>query len=128
MRGYDVRVAGLAIRAPAKWIDNLLSQHDVVEVVRARRGVARKISYAALVLLSLTRELHDSLGIGVRDALQLSQALLENANDDGVLTGHLRMSLDRGALERTLDARLREVLESAPAPRRGRPPRRPAPK
>ena len=127
MRAYDIRVAGLVIRAPAKWIDNVLSQHDVPEVVRARRGVARKIPFPALVHLALTRELHISLGLGVREALQLSRELLAN-KEAGVPTGHLRILLDRDALERTLDARLREVLESAPAPHRGRPPRRPVPK
>ena len=127
MRAYDIRVAGLVIRAPAKWIDNVLSQHDVPEVVRARRGVARKIPFPALVHLALTRELHISLGLGVREALQLSRELLAN-KEAGVPTGHLRILLDRDALGRTLDARLHEVLESAPAPRRGRPPRRPVPK
>ena len=128
MRAYDLRVAGLAIRAPSKWIDNLLSQHDIVEVVRARRGVARRLPHSALLHLALTRELHDSLGMGVRDALQLSRVLLASSGEAGVPTGHLRILLDRDALERTLDARLRVVLESAPAPRRGRPPRRPVPK
>jgi len=128
MRGYDLRIAGLAIRAPVKWIDNLLSQHEVVEVPRARRGVARKISHTALVHLALTRELHASLGLGVREALQLSQELLANTKEAGVPTGHLRISVDRETLERTLDARLREVLESAPSPRRGRPSRRHIPK
>lgn len=123
MRSYDIRVAALAIRAPAKWIDNLLSQHELGEVVRARRGVARKISYPALVHLALTRELHGALGMGVRDALQLSRALLSSTGSE-VPTGHLRIALDRSALERMLDARLREVLESAPTPRRGRPSRR----
>lgn len=124
MRGYDLRVAALAIRAPAKWLDNLLSQHRVVEVTRARRGVARKISHASLVHLALTRELHLSLGMAVRDALELSRVLLATTDKAELTSGHLRISLDRSALERTLDARLREVLESAPAPRRGRPPQR----
>ena len=128
MRGYDLRITGLAIRAPAKWIDNLLSQHDVVEVPRARRGIARTISHTALVHLALTRELHVSLGLGVREALRLSRQLLANSTEAGVPTGHLRISVDRETLERTLDARLREVLESAPSPRRGRPRRRLGPK
>ena len=127
MRSYDTRVAALAIRAPAKWIDNLLSQHEIVEVVCSQRGVTRRISFPALVHLAVTHELHDALGMGVRDALELSRALLSSAQDAGVQTGHLRIALDRNALERTLNVRLREVLESAPTPRRGRPPRRHVP-
>jgi hypothetical protein len=43
--------------------------------------------------------------------------------------GHLRVTFDRPELERTTSQRLRDALESAPAPRRGRPPtRRPAPR
>ena len=124
MRGYDVRVAALAIGAPAKWIDNLLSQHEIVEVTRARRGVTRKISFPALVHLAVTHELHDVLGMGVRDALELSRALLSRTQDSAVPTGHLRIALDRNALEQTLNVRLRVALESAPTLRRGRPPRR----
>ena len=124
MRGYDLRVTALAIGAPAKWLDNLLSQHLVGEVTRARRGVARKISHTSLVHLALTRELHVSLGMAVRDALELSRVLLATRDKSELTSGHLRISVDRTALERTLDARLREVLESAPTPRRGRPPQR----
>ena len=64
----------------------------------------------------------------VVEALQLSQELLANPKEAGVSTGHLCISVDREALQRTLDARLREVLESAPSPRRGRPRRRLVPK
>jgi hypothetical protein len=76
------------------------------------------------LLLALTRQLHVSLAIGVRDALQLATRLL--ADDGGAewRMGALRLVLDRAALERALDDRLRIALESAPAPRRGRPPSR----
>ena len=44
MRSYDVAVASLAIDATSKWTDNILSQHAVLGVISARRGVARRIS------------------------------------------------------------------------------------
>lgn len=124
MRHYDVAIAALAIDAPSKWVDNVLSQHAVPDVVSARRGVSRRLSYSALLRLALVRELHVELGLGVRDALEFAAELL-NTGDGSVQTrGHLRVAFDRSALERDLAARLGEVLESAPIPRRGRPPRR----
>lgn len=121
MRFYDVAIASLAIDAPPKWTDNLLSQHDVPGVVPARRGVARRIPRPTLLLLALTRELHMTFAIGVRDALQLAARLLADDAGDEWHAGAIRLVLDRAALERALDERLRIALESAPAPRRGRP-------
>lgn len=121
MRSYSVAVSSLAIAAPIKWLDNLLSHFPVPGVGAERRGVARRIPHSALLLLALTRELHLELGIGVRDALALAAHLL--AADDGAVSrgGHLRVTCNRPALERSLSDRLRDALESAPAPRRGRP-------
>lgn len=90
----------------------------------ARRGVARRIPRPALLALALTRELHVGLGLGVRDALRLAIALLAEEGGGEWRDGAIRLVLDRGALERALDERLRVALESAPAPRRGRPPGR----
>ncbi len=124
MRGYDVAIASLAIDAPPKWTDNLLSQHAVPGVVAARRGVSRRISRTALLHLALARELHVQLGLGVRDALALATELLASDADTPIARGSLRLHSDRAVLERSVDLRLREALESAPNPRRGRPPRR----
>ena len=122
MRQYTVAVAALAIGAPTKWVDNLLSQHDVINTVSGRRGVARRISHQTLVRLALLRQLHADLGLSVADAIRVSSDLLDS---DGVgvhETGHLRLTVDARALETVVDTRLRDALESAPSPRRGRPP------
>lgn len=124
MRTYSVAVASLAIDAPQKWTDNAISQHAVAGVASARRGIARRVPRTALVLLAITRELHRALGLGVRDALALAGELLDREGDGVVRRGTLSLSCDRAALERAMDARLRDALESAPTPRRGRPPRR----
>jgi len=125
LRSYSVAVSALVIGAPLKWLDNLLSHFPVPEVGSERRGVARRIPHSALLRLALARELHVELGVGVRDALILAAELL--TADDAVVSrgGHLRVTFDRSALERTLSARLRDALESAPTPRRGRPPHGP---
>lgn len=121
MRSYDVTVAALAINAPRKWTDNLLSQHDVPHVVMMRRGIARRVPHAALLRLALVRELHVRIHIGVRDALALADSLLDPARMDVHQSGHVRVTFDRTGLCREIDDRLRDALESAPTPPRGRP-------
>ena len=121
MRSYTVAVSALAIGAPHKWLDNLLSHFPVPDVGSERRGVARRIPHSALLHLALARELHLDLGVGVRDALALAADLLSSPEGAVSRGGHLRVTCDRLALEHAVGARLREALESAPAPRRGRP-------
>lgn len=121
MRSYDVTIASLAIDAPTRWTDNLLSQHTLPDVISAHRGVARRISYPALMRLALIRQLHTRLGLGVGDAIRIASKLLDSGGSSVHESGQLRLSVDQPGLERTLDARLAEALESAPAPRRGRP-------
>src|SRR5882672_8221556 len=102
MRGYDVAIASLAIDAPTKWTDNVLSQHDVPGVVIARRGVARRISRAALLHVALTRELHVGLGMGVRDALALAGELLALDAHTSIARVSVRIGYDRAVLEHAL--------------------------
>jgi len=124
LRLYSVAVASLAVDAPTKWTDNLIAHHDIPEVRSRTRGVARGVSWAGLLRIALIRELHVALGCGVREAVALSDVLLQSP------TGNLRagrwstLAVDRLALEQDLQRRVAEVLESAPRPRRGRPARR----
>lgn len=124
MRLYNIAVSSLAIDAPIKWTDNLLSHHRLPGVISVRRGVTRGIPHEALVRLAIVRELHVRLGLGVADAVKLANHLLEAKGAGVHESGQLRVFIDLPALRRALDTRLREALESAPAPRRGRPPRR----
>lgn len=127
MRSYDVAITSLAVHAPAKWTDNLLSQHHIEGVLSARRGVARRITHAALLRIAIIRKLGTEMGIGVTQAVHLAGQLLASGSAGAhsvTLGGHLTLSVDIAALQRELDARLNEILESAPTPRRGRPPAR----
>ncbi len=125
MRVYDVVVATIAIGAPRKWTENLMSQHDLAEVPSSRQGVARRISYSALIRLSVIRQLHVELGIGVGDAVRIAERLLDSGQSRVLVVGQLKLTFDVDALRRNLDHRLAIALESAPSPRRGRPPRKP---
>jgi hypothetical protein len=124
VRSYDVAAASLAVCAPRKWTDNLISQHTIDGVISARRGIARRISRAALLRIAVIHRLNAVAGIGVADSVRLAGELLASGTSAVSLPGHITLAFDRGAIEAELDERLRDVLESAPAPRRGRPPRR----
>lgn len=123
MRSYDIGIASLAIMAPVKWTDNLLSQHVIPDVASTRRRVARRIPHSALIQLAIIRQLHIELGLGVRDAVRISKTLGDTKGEGVHQGGQIRLTVDRPAIERELEGRLRDALESAPTPRRGRPAR-----
>ena len=122
MRSYTIAVASLAIDAPNRWTDNILTQFAIPDVVSVRRGVARKITHAAIVRLAIVRQLHTLLGIGTGDALRLTAEMLRSGPVGVFESGHLTLSVNRTEVERTVNARLAEALESHPVRRRGRPP------
>jgi hypothetical protein len=125
MRSYSVAIASLAIDAPQKWTDNLLSHHSISAVVAECRGVARKIPHHALLQLALIRQLNTELHLGVRDAVRMADRLRkEGEGEDRLDLGVLHLSVDRIALAHRVERRLRDALESAPALPRGRPVRR----
>ena len=125
MRSYDVAVASLAIDAPSKWTDNLLSQHTIPDVVSARRGITRRITHPALIRIALIRQLHVSIGVSVADAVRIAADLLSPDSPPAHRIGLVSIHVDFKELERQLDDRLAGALESAPSPRRGRPTRKP---
>ena len=121
MRLYSVAVASVAIKAPEKWTDNLIAHHDLAGVQARARGVARGISWPALVHIALIRELHTGIGCSVRDAVIFAAALLASPNGSLAAGPHLALTFQRERFELELHRQLVEALESAPRPRRGRP-------
>jgi len=123
VRLYSIAVTALAVDAPVKWTDNLIAHHPIADVRSRSRGVARGVSWAGVVRIALIRTLHLQLGCGVREAVALSDGLLR-ADGTLMLGECVTLAIDRAALERDVQRRLAEALESAPSPRRGRPARR----
>ena len=121
MRLYSVAIASVAIDAPEKWTDNLIAHHHVAGVQARTRGVARGISWPALVHIAMIRQLHMRIGCSVRDAVALGAALLASADGELATGPYLTLSVDRERFERDLHRRLVDALESAPRPQRGRP-------
>jgi hypothetical protein len=121
MRLYNIDVVTLALDAPRKWTDNVLSQHSLPGVISVRQGVARRIPYHGILRLAVIRQLHTELGIGVANAVQFAGRLLDSGDTPVLDIGQLRLGLDLVSLRSTIDARLSMALESTPSRRRGRP-------
>lgn len=124
VRLYSVAVTSLAAGAPVKWTDNLIAHHSIPDVRSKSRGVARGVSWAGVMRIALIRVLHVQLGCGVREAVAVSSTMLSAPDGRITLGEHLMVTFDREALERDVQRRLADALESAPRPRRGRPVRR----
>ena len=122
LRSYHAAVIALAIDVDPKWLDNLLSHHEIGAVGRGRQGLSRRISSADAVAIAIVRRLVSELSIPVRRAAELSAELLRNERAD--LGPGLELSIDRVAVTREVERRLLDASEMAVPARRGRPVKR----
>lgn len=141
-RVYDVAVAALAIGVQRKWLDNLTAQHSIPGTEHVARGVARRLSMRALLTAAIVRDLNEGLGVPVSRGVQVAGAVLGAGSseaggaptlDGGAdrapavelpIAGSLTLAVDIGTLEREIERRLLEVMETVVPRRRGRPPRK----
>ena len=126
MRAYTVATTAVALEVSSKWVDNVLSHHHVPGVHRARQGIARRVTPAALLILDITLRLVRSLGVPLPQALETAQHLVD-AREDGIpLSGaaSIQIRADVKTLTNDLNARLERAVEMSPIPRRGRPRRK----
>lgn len=129
MRAYTVDAAAFALDVSLKWLDNILSHHDVPGIAHGRQGIQRRIPVDSLLVIALARTVHQQLGTPLRRALQLAELVINAADGDIVvgsadtLPGQVRLSVDVTAMRNALESRLREGVEFGAAPRRGRPPK-----
>lgn len=121
---YNTATAAAAIGVTTKWLDNLLSHHNIDSVPIDVQGVARRLSISTITVLSLAKELIDTMQLTVPAALRLAEQLLENPSGEIVVSPRLRINVQTEALRTTVLNRLAHAVEVAPAPRRGRPPKR----
>jgi hypothetical protein len=121
-RGYTIATAALALRVPAKWLDNALSHHKVPGVHQEKQGVARRLTIEGLLRLAVATILVRELGIPLPAAIEIAEVL---AHDDGHFTSGsgVRLELDLKTLRTTLTEQLEHAVEIAPMPKRGRPPK-----
>lgn len=118
-RSYHVEIAQHAASADKKWVDNLLSHFDVPGVLRARQGVARRISVSGIHHIALIHQLNYELGISVSAAVPLAIRLLQERESQ--ISPWLTLHVDSDGMKHAINRRIDEASEvSAPA-QRGRP-------
>jgi hypothetical protein len=120
MRAFDINAAASALDVSPKWLDNLLSHHDIPGVVGGRQGVRRRISPDAILRIAVAMELARELGSPLRRALGIAEEIVEAgmaARGKG-----FELRLDITSIADDLNSRLAEATEASAPRRRGRPP------
>lgn len=120
-RAYTVATAALALGAPIKWVDNILSHNRVLGVRQQRQGIARHLSIEGLVVLALTALLIDQLRLPVTRAIFVATEIIKGSGRYMGRQG-LSIEIDLKSFHADLLAKLEGAVEIAPVPRRGRPP------
>jgi|SRR6476646_9190267 len=143
-RVYDIAVAAVALGVERKWLDNLTAQHDIPGTEHVARGVARRLAMRTLVTAAVVRDLNRDLGVPVARAVHIASTLLGERRLDAPLTepplagpgptsdspvriavgDSAALTIDVGGLERGIERRLLEAMETVVPRRRGRPPRK----
>lgn len=124
---HNTRVAAIVLDVPVKWVDNVLSHHDVPGILRTDRGVARRIDDVGLLALALCRLLSAELGVPLaRAAVLASNVVAARASSSGRLdvANGLSLNLALDDIERRLKSRVGDAIEAVAHVRRGRPTRR----
>lgn len=120
-RAYNIATAALALKVSIKWLDNVLSHHSIAGVEQEGQGIARRLSLEGLLKLSISVLLIQEFDLPTARALEITHILINNQGHYESSAG-LMLSLNLRLLENNLLGRLEYAVESAPSPRRGRPP------
>ena len=126
MRAYTVAATAVTLGVHKKWIDNVLSHHQVEGVVQTKQGIVRRVTPAGLVTLEIALHLHRTMEIPIKAALDLATQLKNSRGGEVALSEDpsIVLRVDVESLTRSLATRLNRALEITPTPRRGRPPRK----
>ena len=122
-RAYTVATAALALGVSAKWIDNILSHHQVQGVNQAKQGVARRLSFESLTILAIAILLIQDLDLPTAKAVAIATELVRSRGT-AALTGGVQIQINIEQTTTDLLQRLEHAVEIAPLPRRGRPPQK----
>jgi len=120
VRSYHIAAASLAIGCDVKWLDNAITQFSPPGVTRARRGVARRISADAVLIIAVARRISLDIGSPTGRALELATQLVETGGRIAG-PGGTALAFDVEALRHSIETRLGDAAEVLVAPRRGRP-------
>ena len=153
-RVYDIAIAALAIGVDKKWLDNLTAQHAIPGTGHFARGVPRRLSMRTLLTVAVVRDLSRGLGVPIARGVEVAVGIVADRAGDAVEVGErgfperqaagpsgvsaaadaspmvrqvgaaMTLSVDLARLEREIEARLVEAMETVVPRRRGRPPRK----
>jgi hypothetical protein len=124
LRAYTVAAAAVGLGISPKVLDNILTRYDIEGVSRARQGVTRRLTANALMTLYVALRFARAASLPLGPALTLAATVIKQSRSILELEKGITIEFDLALIRKDLDARLAEAVEVAPAPRRGRPPRR----
>ena len=121
---YNTSTTASVLGVTPKWLDNLLSHNDIRDLPTDAQGVARRLSISAITTLALAKELMDALFLPSPAALNLAERILASPPGEVAVSPNLTLTLRSDLLKADILRRLAHAVETVPAPRRGRPPKR----
>src|SRR5258707_796489 len=116
MRAYTVAATAVTLDVPVKWVDNALSHHHVPGVAKRRQGVARKLSYQAVLTLEVALRLVSALGAPLPRAIELATVLISDPKSRQSLGSGLSLGIDIESIEAHVAKLLAHAVEVAPSP------------
>lgn len=124
-RSYSTRAVALTIGAPVKWLDNLLSHHDLPGIARGTQGRERRITDQGLLTIEIVRLLSQDMGIPIAPAARLAAKVLAGSGDEALIPAAqgITLVISLRDVSRRLRAQLEEAIETVGRVPRGRPPR-----
>ena len=121
---YNTATTASALRVTPKWLDNLLSHNDLTGVQSESQGVSRRLPLSAVMAITLAKQLIDQLGIPSSMSVRLAEELLRNGDGTLAVSPQLHLNVALDSLRESVMEQLSHAVETAPSPRRGRPPKR----
>lgn len=121
---YNTATAAAALEVSPKWLDNILSHNKLHGLPSDSQGVARRLPLPAILVIALAREFIHTTGLSAPAALTLATRLLNLSGQSTPISPIFTITVNIDALKTTLLHKLARAVETAPTPRRGRPPTR----
>ena len=126
MPSYCVRAVAIALDAPFKWVDNVLSHHFVPGVTRNARGVERQVGDAGMLVLAMTRYLAVELGVPLALGTRIATAIASDSSGTEIVHRHslpsgVVLEVPVAATVRRMRDRLVDASEAVAHIKRGRP-------
>jgi hypothetical protein len=121
-RSYTVATAALTLGTTVKWLDNVLSHNPVSGIHPKRQGISRRLTIEAILVLEVALLLIQDLGLPISHAVGVAEAIVGTGGGRYRSPHGLNVEVGLTQLRENLLQRLEAAVETAPIPRRGRPP------